>query len=80
MADIISLASYRPDPNAPDADCIVKDGQGRDMFSFALSFQHEGAEWALNIWAYDLQDAEARVNSIRSNLTVLGQAVSMVPA
>lgn len=80
MTNIIDLSAHRPDPNAPDADCVTTDMQGRKMFLFALSFEHGGSAWGMQFWAYDFADAEARVQSARSSLKVLGQMSSIVPA
>jgi hypothetical protein len=80
MTNIIDLSAHRPDPNAPDADCVTTDPQGRDMALFLVCFTHDGAEVGLHIWAYDFDDAEDRVQSIRSSASVYGQISSNVPA
>jgi len=64
---IISFAAHRPDPNAPDADCLRHDDAGQQMQLYALSYRMGDAYWAA--------DAEARVVAMRESLMVDGQIV-----
>lgn len=80
MTNIIDLSAHRPDPNAPDADYVTTDPQGRDMALFLVCFTHDGAEVGLHLWAYDFEDAEARVQALRASATLCGQISSIVPA
>jgi len=60
-------------PISPDPDCITTDCASRDMFLFAIDWQHDDRNWTVQIWAYDWDDAEARIASMRKSLTVFGQ-------
>ncbi|MCK9514110.1 MAG: hypothetical protein M0R28_23165 [Pigmentiphaga sp.] len=66
--------------NGPDTDCIIGDGEGRAMLLFAVDWEHEGRRWTVQIAAYDWEDAEARLASIRSSGAVVGMVVAQGPA
>lgn len=72
---VIDLAAHRPDPNAPDADCLRHDDAGQQLQLYALSYRMGDAYWATEVWAYSLTDAEARVAAMRESLAVAGQIV-----
>ncbi|MFN8682757.1 hypothetical protein ACDP63_16685 [Paracoccus sp. P2] len=62
--------------NGPDSNCIVRDSEGRPMLLFAIDWHHDGRRWTVQIAAYDWEDAEARVASMRASLEVSGQVVA----
>lgn len=66
--------------NGPDPDCIIGDGEGRTMYLFAVDWHHDGRRWTIQIAAYDWEDAEARLASIKSSGTVVGTIVAQGPA
>lgn len=39
---------------------MLRDSQRRFLFEY----RHDGAEWALELWARDLEDAKAKVRAI----------------
>lgn len=61
----------------PDASCIVPDSTGRDMYLFAIDWRHNDSYWTVQIWAYDADDAETRVASMRQSLSMCGQIYQM---
>jgi hypothetical protein len=82
MTDIVDLNERRRNAaeGRPDPDCILKDGFGREMFKFALSYDLDGKEFGLNVWAYSTDDAKERVEAMRASLRLDGQVFAMVPA
>lgn len=80
MSDIIDLNERRNAAERPDAEFIHKDDFGREMFCFALSYEMGDATYGLNLWAYDMDDAKAKVAGIRESLRVDGQIFCTVPA
>ena len=81
MADIIDLSKARTArEDQPDPDCIRKDDDGLTLLLFALSYTFMGSEWTLHIWAYSIDDVEARVAAMNNDgITVTGQIFSQVP-
>lgn len=45
---------------------------------YAAEYQHGGSTWALNFFARDSEDAEAKMNSIRASAVLLGEIVGTV--
>lgn len=80
MSDIIDLNERRNAAERPDPEFIRKDDFGREMFSFALSYNMGDATFGINLWAYDLADAEAKVAAMRESLRIDGQVYCVVPA
>jgi hypothetical protein len=78
MADLIDLSSERSKRDRPDAENIKTDDQGRPIYRFLLSYEFEGGKWALDVWAYSMDDAAARVEAMRSSLKLDGQAWTSV--
>lgn len=73
---VIDLSERRAEREGPDSNCIVRDIDGRPMFLFALDWEYDGRRWTVQIAAYDLADAEARVRSMRAGLEVAGMVVA----
>lgn len=81
MAVIIDLSEARLKRDGePDPQFVTYDLDGRVMYAFAIEFNHDGGTWAVNIFAYDWDDADRRVQSMRQSLTVRGQLYGEVPA
>lgn len=72
---VVDLSARRASENEPDADCVQLDDAGRPMQLFALDYRMDDGGWALQVWAYSLDDAEARVWAMRRSLSVVGQVV-----
>ena len=70
-----------PDHHSPDAEHVSCDQWGRPMFRFIVEYPHlttpSGRErvWSATVWAYDAQDAEARLDAIRRAGHVEGQVL-----
>jgi regulator of PEP synthase PpsR (kinase-PPPase family) len=47
--------------------------------SYALEYQHDGQVWALNFYAVDEDDAQAKLHSLRASVVLLGRTVFTVP-
>jgi hypothetical protein len=43
------------------------------MFRFLADYEIDGRTFGISFWAYDLADAERRVTSMRTNLSLQGQ-------
>jgi hypothetical protein len=76
----IDLAAERNKREQPDPEFVRKDEYGRPLFTFLLSYEMGGSQWATEIWAYDFDDAEARVAAMRESLKVDGKLFTTVPA
>lgn len=76
MTNVVDMEQFRRGQNQPDPDCVTQDSEGKDMFAFALEFEHEGSTFAIRLWAYDFDDAERRAASLRQSLAVRGQIIA----
>jgi hypothetical protein len=56
------------DPN------VMADDKGVPLYRFLLSYRHNGAKWAYEIWAYSRDDAAQRVEAMRESLVLDGPA------
>nr|WP_155888855.1 hypothetical protein [Inquilinus limosus] len=65
----------------PDAEHVSCDQWGRPMFRFTVEYPHlttpsgRGRIWTAVIWAYDEEDAEARLAAIRNSGRLAGQVL-----
>lgn len=75
----IDLAAERDKRNGPESDHVRRDGFGRPLFRYALSYQMGDSSWCTHVWAYSMEDAADRVAAMRSSLTLDGQVYSTVP-
>ena len=76
--DLISLSAERDRRTAPDADCVKPDEYGRPLYLFSASYRrHDGREFSINFWAYDLADAQDAVAGMNTGMTLDGQIYSM---
>lgn len=73
MPDVISLDAERDRRNGPDAEFRTVDQDGRPMFTFIADFEHDGSSFSIRFFAYDFDDAEWRVGSMRNGLILAGQ-------
>lgn len=80
MTDVIDLNGERNKRAQPDAEFICQDAFGRPMYTFSATYEHSGKQWALDFWAYDAADAEAKVHAIKESLELFGQAFRKDPA
>jgi hypothetical protein len=69
------------DRQRPEAEHVSCDQWGRPMFRFVIEYPHlatpsgRDRTWTATIWAYDAQDAEARLEAVRRNGRLAGQVV-----
>jgi hypothetical protein len=74
-----------PDRQPPEAEHVSCDQWRRPMFRFTVEYPHLttplGREriWTATVWAYDEQDAEARLDAIRRAGHVEGQVLEAGP-
>ena len=78
--DLIDLNAERAKREAPDPQFVRKDGFGRPLYTFLLSYEMDGSRWSTQLWAYSFEDAEAKVAAMRESLKVDGQLFEMAPA
>lgn len=71
--DIIHLGAERDRRNGPDADHVRRDDFGRPLYRFTCSYDMGDGAWALDLWAYSREDADARMDAIRRSGRVDGQ-------
>lgn len=81
MSDVIDLNAKRNERERPDPEFVRKDDFGREMHLYLLSYDFDGSTWGgVDVWAYSMEDAQARVAAMRESLVVLGQAYAAFPA
>lgn len=80
MADVISFDTERDRRTGPDAEFRSTDQFGRPMFCFMADFEHDGSTFSVHFWAYDFEDAERRVRSMKAGLVVAGQVYAEIDA
>jgi hypothetical protein len=77
MSDgIIDLSAERGRRDAPDSEHIRRDDFGRPMYRFTCSYDMCDGRWCLDLWAYNREDADARMNAIRRSGRVDGQVLT----
>lgn len=66
------------DFNQVDPNCVIIDDDGRKNYLFTCSYKDKklGSRFVLNIWAYNMKDAERRVRAIKKSLRLDGQVYS----
>lgn len=77
---VVSLSVERNKREQPDAEFIRKDDFGRPLYAFLFSYEMDENTWAMQLWAYDFEDAQKRCEAIRASLKLDGQAFTTVPA
>jgi hypothetical protein len=80
MTEPTDLTDYRNKRAAPDPEFVMTDDFGRPMFAYLLSYDFNGGSWNIKLWAYSMEDAEARIQAMRESLTLDGQMFTTVPA
>lgn len=68
------------DQARPNANMIAFDDENRPMFKYTIKYRHEDRTFESDIWAYSVQDAEARLAEIRKSSTITGQVFERQPA
>ena len=76
MADVISMKVVRAARNAPDADCVSTDSEGRRLYRFAVIYRHNDRRYSVDIWAHSFEDAARHVAAMRTSLLLDGQIIS----
>ncbi len=77
---IIDLNAERSARERPDAEFIRRDDFGREMYCYGLEYEFEGGCWRAEVWAYSMEEAEARVAAMRASLILKGQVYMRFPA
>jgi len=78
MGKVVDLVARLAAANAPDADCVRQDQDGRPLYRYALEYRMGDASWSAELWAYSFDDAEQRVAAMRDSLVVLGQLKAVI--
>ena len=76
---ILDHQTARAARDRPNADCIKRDDDGREMQLYALAYEFDGGTWSAELWAYSEADAQARVEAMRETLAVDGQVYAVIP-
>lgn len=87
MGDVIDIFSRRSNvhsvqQDAPGADHIYVEAVGGKpvvWMQFSCEFEVDGERFGFTIWAENHNDAERRMNKLRSSARVLGQLYSVIP-
>jgi len=72
-ADVITIADARQLLGRPEAACIADDGAGGTLYLFRAVYYVSGEPHDLELWAYDRQDAEFRILSMRASAELAEQ-------
>jgi hypothetical protein len=70
-----------PDRQHPETEHVSSDQWGRPMYRFVVEYPHlqtqsgQDRVWSVTIWAYDQEDAEARLDAIRGAGRLAGQVL-----
>lgn len=70
---IIDLSAERAKRDRPAPEFICTDSEGREMYAFSCSYRHGDGTYGLTFFAYDFEDAHARIEAIKSGLVLDGQ-------
>jgi hypothetical protein len=82
MADddkIVSLSAERERRDGPDPEHACFGPDGVKWFEFGVDFDDGDSTFSFTIWAKDWEDAERRVELIRTNARVVGQLYMRIP-
>jgi hypothetical protein len=81
MPDVTDLQAYKNSKMEPDPEFVKTDEFGRKLYTFSYEFDHsDGKRYGFEIWAYDFEDAEAKMTSIRESGRIIGMLHGTVPA
>lgn len=78
MADVLSFTEALERRDGPDVEHVWRDGSGVKWFRFAFSYDFEGREFVVEVWARDRGDADARLEALRATGRVDGQVYATV--
>lgn len=78
--DIVDLQAIRNAREQPDPKFIVKDEFGRPWYTFIVSYDDGTSEFSFHILALDGEDAQRRVDLIRTTARVDGKLFNEIPA
>ena len=76
---VVDLNKVRTEREQPDEDCMRRDEYGRPVYCFLGDYEMDGDQYSVDIWAYDLAEAERRAAAM-GNVTIAGQLFSAIPA
>lgn len=63
-----------------DPSTVTKDRDGREMIEFCASYDAgEGTRWMMTFFAYDREDAAARVEAMKASLKLEGPSHEFEP-
>jgi len=78
MAEIIDIRQEQEKRFGPDPRFVTVGPDGKKWFMFVASYKDEDREFAFQFWALDMEDAERRVQLMRSSLKLDGQLYAQV--
>ncbi len=79
--NVIDLWQWNNSKIEPEPHLVSIDEDGRNIYTFGCEFQHsDGSRYAFNILAYDFDDANAKMESIRQSAKVVGKIYAEIPA
>lgn len=77
--NVIDLSEHRNARERPDPAFIRHDDFGREMYRYLLDYEFESSHWGAEVWAYSMEEAEARVAAMRVSLSLCGQTYTRIP-
>ena len=80
MADEpIDLAAERNKREEPAPENVLVDDFGRKLYRFLCSYDLGPERYIFHLWAYDLEDADKKIQAIKESGQVDGQVFHTVP-
>ncbi|MEG9884149.1 MAG: hypothetical protein V6Z86_05950 [Hyphomicrobiales bacterium] len=72
-------AVSRP-PKTPDLEHIAQSPSGETYYRFSVTYDHEGTECCVDVWAMSFADAQRRLESLKRTARLDGQIYRTIPA
>lgn len=79
MSDIVDLCAERDRRGGPDADFVHLDEHGRKLFVYVLDYEIDGSIFSIHMVARSMEDAERRVEAMKTSLVLKGQLYREIP-
>lgn len=80
MADAIDLAAERTKRAQPVSEFVTADEYGRKFYKFTAEYMLGNDRFAVDFWAADEADAQARVEAMKQGLQYCGQLYHTIQA
>jgi hypothetical protein len=72
MTNVIDINKAKAERDAPDADCVISDGNGGQLYLYAIDYRLDGREFTATIAARSFPEAERHARAMRKSASVAG--------